>query len=370
MQKMQPIFESYEAAKAAGKQVALATVVRVVGSAYRRPGAKMLVTEDGESFGSVSGGCLEKDVVLRSAEIIREGSSALLQYGMSGSDDDFIFGVGAGCNGRVDILVEPDCTFERLDPISFDRDCLRKRETGVIATVFAVDGAARSCLSERVAFRSADPSRSSFNNADLAQSVVSASLDAFSEKRSISRRFSNDEGAIEVFMEVVQPPIQLVICGNGHDVVPLVGIARELGWQVKLLDPKVEEVPVDLRFRSGSRTAVAIMTHNYWHDVKFMRQFLTSDVAYIGLLGPKYRAQKILEEILATGPLPDDSQCSKVHAPIGLDIGAEAEAEIALSIVSEIQSVLHQRFGSSLRHRDGFIHERVQRDPDELPCLP
>jgi xanthine dehydrogenase accessory factor len=371
MKELQSIVDAAAEAERTGVQTLLATVVQVEGSTYRRPGAHLLVTEDGRFAGSISGGCLERDLVERARTLTRDGAPALVTYNTT--DDDLIVGFGAGCRGVVRILVERPAHDGRPDPVAFIRECLRRRRTGVLATLYQADGPVGVTCGERIALFEEGDAVGDICNAELRPRVAADARDALALGRSTTKAYSLASGAVRVFFDVIRPPVSLVICGAGRDAVPVVRMARELGWRVTVVDwrPALatrESVPMahDIvltpaeglseRVRLERCDAVLVMTHNYLQDRALLAQLLPSPVPYIGVLGPGARTQELLLELQSQRVAWTDAQLARLHAPVGLDIGAEEPETIALAILAEIQAVLAGRSGGSLRHRAGPIH--------------
>lgn len=265
-----------------GMRGVLVTVVRTEGSTYRRPGARVVITETGEATGAISGGCLERDLAERIRPWLVEMTPRMVRYDSTRADD-LVFGLGLGCRGILDLLVEP-----------FDAEHV----PGLSA--FRWNGR------DPVAWTTALP----------------------------------DGGE---FVEVIRPQRAVVVFGGGPDVEPLVRLGGQVGWRVEVVTTRD---PVDL---SGYDAAV-VMTHNFPRDAEILPRLLASPVAYIGLLGPKSRGDELLAE---TGAVPD----ARIHSPVGLDIGGETPAEIALSIVAEVQAVLNRRSAKALRDLNAPIHD-------------
>lgn len=292
----------------------LATVVEVQGSAYRRPGARMLLTLNGQSAGVINGGCLDADLHARTQNVLETGLAQLAVYDTT-SPQDIIFGLGLGCRGVVKILLEPAT---QLDWLGQDT---------TVEVVYEGEELGTRAITDR-------------------------------EK----------SGAQKSLVEKLEVPQKLIICGAGADVAPLQKIAANVGWEVQTLDLRApspsrvtfvdsvfirpEELP-ELEVSAGS--ACVIMTHNFLHDLELLKRLLPSPAAYIGLLGPRRRADELLDkmgsESLLPGISPTEEQLSRLYAPIGLDLGAETPEEIALSIVAEIQRVKRGKTGGSLRER-------------------
>ncbi|MDT5294198.1 MAG: xanthine dehydrogenase accessory factor [Acidobacteriota bacterium] len=386
MNELQAIVAAYAEASARGERTALATIVGVEGSAYRRPGARMLIAGNGRTTGALSGGCLERDVAERAARVLKTRGPEVVEYDTRGSED-IVWGLGLGCSGVVRILLESlhaGSHGERA--LRFISDCLQARGSGVLATVIAGNVKAEGCEYRPFAVGERLLLDASMNicGPPLADGLPAAriredALEILAGKRAASRSYEAGRGHIEIFFDVITPPRPLVIFGAEHDAVPLVHLARMLGWHVTVVDARargatrerfaeadevvlcgVEEVAA--RVSLTEDTAAVVMTHNYPIDVELLRVLLPSPVRYLGVLGPKQRTSKLLEEISGGASAPADSQHARLHSPTGIDLGAETPEEIALSIISEIKAVCAARGGGFLRDRNAPIH--VERLPD------
>ena len=313
MNEVQALLEAFDAANLRGERCALATVVSVEGSSYRRPGARMLVCEAGTSTGTISAGCLESDVVEHAKRVIRTGEAKLVEYDNTSTSDEMAWGLGLGCNGIVRVLVEP------LAPGSLYVDALRRSQAAAVTV-------------ERV-YRAPSPGGTTCR---------------------------------KVFVETLLPPVPLVVFGAGHDALPVVELARGLGWRTEVVDPQARPAslsrfaiadkvtlarPEDAgaQVRITPRTLTLLMSHNYSQDLALLGFLLASPARYIGVMGPRKRTERMLGQLAADGE-------ARLHFPVGLDIGANAPAEIALSIVAEMRAVLDGRRGGMLRERRGSIH--------------
>ena len=341
---------------APGEKAILATVVDVVGSGYRRPGARMLIDKNGFGIGTVSGGCLESDVLERAKKVLQTGEPTVITYDTT-KDENSVFGLGMGCRGIVRILLEPidkDSYF-----VSYFSEVLKKRKTCRIKTLISTTspelkiGARLFDLTSFAENFSADEVQEIQNLPEKSLSVETLSFGEF-------------------FVETIKPPLELKIFGAGFDVIPLVKFAKELGWRVSVIDHragyanaerlaeadeifvnKIEDL--DNAFFEDENAMAVVMTHNYDRDREILPRLLKSNFLYVGALGPKKRTEKILAEI---GGNFTDEQLAKLHAPVGLDIGADTPEAIALAIVAEIQAVLNGRDGGFLRNRIGSIYGR------------
>ncbi len=360
----------------------LATVVRIAGSAYRAPGARMLVTADGQTMGSISGGCLERDVQEQALELLQEGRTRLLTYDAT-TDEDLFLGTGLGCNGIVQILLEKLPHPGAPDLAAYLADCITGQQAGVAATVFAAEDNATIEAGQRLVLQADGSIAGDLVDTDLRVEIEKAMTqlhqriqeDPSTLPQSRPQTFEMPTGAVEVLLEPILPPVPLLICGAGYDALPLVRLASELGWHITVVDhrpvlarperfPQAQSVlhahaeqafgQLDL----SPRTIALVMTHNYLQDQTLLKGLLPSPARYIGLLGPRQRAQRILAELAKEGTAPTDAQLARLSSPVGLDLGAETAEEIALSIIAEIQAVLAGREGGRLRDRSGPIHDR------------
>jgi xanthine/CO dehydrogenase XdhC/CoxF family maturation factor/CTP:molybdopterin cytidylyltransferase MocA len=372
MKELQSIIDAYGEVEKEGERAALATVVKATGSTYRRAGARMLITADGQMVGSVSGGCLERDVREQARGVLQSNEPRVISYD-SMSDHDIVWGSGLGCNGIVEVLIEPLSHNGERGHMTFLADCLRRRQTAVLATVFAVEGRTKAKVGNRLMVSEQSPARSEIGDSDLAAAILGDSQEALESGRSRARTYEMTAGHAEVFIEVIQPPLPLVIFGAGHDAVPLVHLAKELGWHVTLVDPR-PGYATRMRFPSADalivcppeevlarveidrRTVAAIMTHNYLHDLELLRTLLPTPLRYIGILGPKRRTRRLLDDIQENGLALREERNNRLYGPIGLDIGADTPEEIALAVVAEITAVLAGRSGG-VRNREGPLHQ-------------
>lgn len=289
-----------------GQPLALATLVRAQGSSYRRPGARMLICHDGTTVGSLSGGCLEDEVARRAFEVLQTGTPSLMSF-----DTRLRF----GCNGAIEIFVE----------------AARESYLSELAQHFA---ARRSCR---------------------AVTVFSGAADQFGTRM----LRADEEPPVDAFVQKIEPPISLLLFGDGPDSAPLRSFAEILGWDVSEINQAS-----DLPANADARTAAVVKSHNYGRDFAALRHLLQLDLRYVGLLGPRKRRDQLLGALLDEGVSLD----AELFAPAGFDLGAETPEEIALAIVSEIQSVFAEASGESLRDRKAPIHGwNLVRKPAPAP---
>ena len=372
MKELREILNAYQSLQRQGKPAALATVVAVSGSSYRRPGARMLMTLDGPVAGGVSGGCLETDVFQRACLVMEQGKADLVTYDTT-EDGDIVFGVGLGCRGVIQILIEP-LIAPRPD-FAFLAGLIERRELGVCATVFRREGSGTARLGERLLLSETGDIHDDLNDSELARRVLTDAQVALTSGKSQTKEYDLTHGSVEVWIEALSPPQSLVIFGAGHDAPPLVRLAKELGWHVTVADPRPAYATTE-RFPQAdavhavspqealsvvtidARTAVVLLTHNYHQDLALLERLLPLSPRYLGVLGPKRRTERLLAELPAA--LQTDEALSRLHSPVGLDIGADSPELIALSILAEIQAVTAGRPGGFLRERPGPIYPPTQ----------
>jgi xanthine/CO dehydrogenase XdhC/CoxF family maturation factor len=350
----------------------LATVVRVEGSAYRRPGARMLIASDGTTTGMVSGGCLETDLADRAQAVLRGGSPRTVVYDMR-SPDDIVWGLGLGCDGEVRVLLE------LLDPESppewcrFAAAARTRRVHAAVATVF--ESSDPGCVGCRCWLDDCGTGGGTTGSDQLDVQLEAALRAALESGRSHNATWNWPEGRCSGLVEVVPPRVRLHLLGAGADAEPLVVQASALDWEVSVFDHRdsfaaaarfpgatrvscVDYANLDVdALRIDGRTALLLLTHHFLHDRTLLERLLESPAAYIGVLGPRRRLQRLLEQLAGDGFRPSASAMARLHGPVGLDIGSETPEEIALSALSEIQAVLTGRDGSPLRGLDRPLHD-------------
>lgn len=368
MKELRDILHAYDEAQRRAQPTALITVVKVSGSSYRRPGARMLVSGEGVLAGSVSGGCLEADVIRQARDVLRDGQPRLVTYNTT-DDRDIVFGVGLGCRGVIDILIEP-CNAESM---AFLAGLVGERRPGVLATLFRTEDDTSTHIGQRLMLGEEGQDIGSVTPPELAECLRRDALEALRAEASCVQTYSLPNGTAEAFLEFVAPPLSLVVCGAGPDAGPLARLAKEMGWHVTVWDERPgvatsERFPqADLtlacapeclpeRLAWNGRTAAVLTTHNYLRDLKLLEVLLPFPLPYLGVLGPRRRTEQMLADLRRDGvSLPDDLP-ARLHGPAGLDIGAGAPEQIALAIVAEIQAVCAGRSGGLLRDRPGPIY--------------
>jgi len=355
-------------------EMILATLVDVQGSGYRLAGARMLIDQDGKSIGTVSGGCLEADILERAKNVLRTREPTVVSYDTT-KDDNSVFGLRMGCRGVVRVLLESAKENEGLD---FIRECFDRRQQGSITTLISKTDSVDIALAARYFSRSGTSMIAAQSGGKLNGLFSPVSRDAataMKDGRSRCETYQTTVGNIEFFHEVINPPTAILIFGAGHDTVPLARLAAQLGWRISVVDhrpawategrfPDADNIVVgrtselnDVLFTDINSVAV-VMNHNYDADRDILGRLLRSSCRYIGVLGPKQRTEQLLDDLRGRGMEITDEQRDRLYAPVGLDIGASTPEGIALSIVAEIKAVLAGREGGSLKYRQAPIYDR------------
>ncbi len=376
MKELHDILKAIDRVRERGEKAVLVTIVKAKGSTYRRPGARMLMTLDGDIVGSISGGCLEGDVFEHAKKVIQSGEPVVVNYDTS-SDDDVVWGLGLGCSGVVHVLIE-SLQHVKQDHIEFLKECVSEQKPGALATLFHAEGGSGMKIGERLILRgdgTADGTISDTGkNSGLSTAILLDAQEALRSGRSVVKEYPISSGTAEVFIEAIKPAVPLILFGAGHDAIPVVGLAKDQGWNITVVDsraafaskdrfPKADRVilsnsgTIRSHVRIDAYSVAVIMTHNYAHDLNILRELLAVRLRYLAILGPKKRTQKLLQDLAKEGIEPTEQQLALLYSPAGLDIGAESPEEIALAIVGEIQAVLAGRGAGLLRNRKGPIHQ-------------
>jgi len=323
---------------------ALATVVSTAGSTYRKPGARMLIFADGSYLGLLSGGCLEADLKVHAQEVIERASTRAVEYDMRGPDD-ILFGMGAGCEGAMRVLIEParagGGAAEALETAG------RILRTGEPTCLVAVHEATELPLG-------------TYSLSSLPAFLRDAARGVLAERASREIDLERGPARVRAFAQFLAPPPHLLVCGAGPDARPVVSAARAMGWRVTVVDHRpayadAEQFPGALVVRADARAlldavdvsrchAAVVMSHHLPSDVEYLRALARAGRPdYVGLLGPVARRHRIAEEL---GPLAQELQ-PRLRGPVGIDIGAVIPEAIALAIVSEVHAWLAGRLRST-----------------------
>jgi xanthine/CO dehydrogenase XdhC/CoxF family maturation factor len=351
MRELREILAALERARASGESAVLATLMKVAGSAYSGPGARLLVLPDGTIAGTLGAGCFERDLVGHAGRVRGSGVPEMVRYDLT-VDDDKPWGLGMGCRGKLDLLLEPAPPGRLPEHIAFLRDAARARQAAVVATLFRTGQGPAPSLGQRAMIRADGHAEGSLLDGPRGARVRADARQALEAGRTMLFRHRSPRGADEVLAEFVAPPIALFVCDGGRDAGPLVRLAEELGWQVT--QAAKNGIPSGL----DQRSAAIVMSHHYERDLALLAALLPSPARYVGILGSKSRTRDLLRDLAKRGAKPTRAQLARLHGPVGLDLGGETPSEVALSIVAEIQAVFAGRRGGALRARKGPIHDR------------
>jgi xanthine dehydrogenase accessory factor len=381
---MKEIFEILKARAAASHvPYALATVVRVEGSSYRRPGARMLIGMNGRVAGSVSGGCLEKDVISKGLEVMITGLPQVASYDTT-DEDDLAFGTSLGCQGRIELWIERILPGNAWPLEDFVNRILHERKPCALATIYRGHGDGAKLTGH--CHDSVDAALSGVLDPEQAADLTTQMEVILGTKKARSVAYESPRGGIELLLERIAPPISLLLFGGGHDVPPLVRLAKEMGHHVTVIDRRAEFADphrfpgadavllakpsqVLERISCHDLCAVVLMNHHYETDRDLLGIFHATPLAYLGMLGPRKRTIKIVDELAQGGVVFPPGALEKLHAPAGLDIGSENPEEIALSILAEMQAILGSGRAVHLRDRFSPIHA-PDHEAQESPVKP
>lgn len=330
-----PLLRDFRELQARGEACVLATVVATAGSTYRKSGAQMLITAQAELHGLLSGGCLEVDLVDRARRVLDTGRAELASYDMRG-EDDLLFGLGSGCEGAMEVLLQRVGCAEAWQPLAHADDCVRAGRAETLALILSGGAAGRAWWSGG-------------GDAPWPEPPDCAQARAGGGARVIECRAGGQ--ALRVLLLPLQPPPGLLICGAGADAVPLAQLAVSLGFAVTVCDhrpalaAKARFPHCDVHCQPATRVAAGldparfraavVMSHHLASDEAYLRALASqSQVGYVGLLGPAARRTRLLE---ALGPAAA-ALWPRLHAPVGLDIGARTPEAIALAIAAELHA--------------------------------
>jgi xanthine dehydrogenase accessory factor len=375
MKDLREIIKAYEAAMHAGKKSALAAVVHLDGSSYRRPGARMLVTDEGELTGAISGGCLEGDALRKAMLALSQQQSKLVTYDTN-DEDDATVGIQLGCAGIIQVLFEPINPGNPGNPIQLLRKVVALRQKSVLVTLFSLEDKRNEQPGTCLLMEENGNISGTIPYPELHDAIMEDVHEAMERRSSFFKNYISKNLSITAFIEFLQPAVSLVVVGAGNDAIPMMQIADSIGWEIRVVDGRsthakperfvsacqvvvskpekvLEQIPID------EQTVFVMITHNYNYDLAMLKSLLQRKVTYIGMLGPKKKLDRMLEELRNEGMQLSKEQLESIYGPVGLEIGAETAEEIALSIIAEIKAVLSGKPGGSLRNKPDVIHSRT-----------
>ncbi len=376
MRELDVIIKKYQELKSQNVSCILATVVHVEGSSYRRAGARMLVDEYGNITGAISGGCLEGDALRKALFALDRQENKLVTYDTS-DEEDAVIGAQLGCNGIIQVLFEPINYTEENNPCELLKAITEQEVPMAISVVFDLDKTQHQqgtilVTDENEAVLGQQISK------DLQQALLLKGKEVINENASYFAELTTEEKTHFVFIQIHQPPAKLILVGAGNDAQILAQQADLLGWKVTVTDgrpthankerfvgscqvivTKPEETLKNINI--DNRTCFVLMSHNYNYDLSVLKLLLgNSETPYIGILGPLKKYERMLNELADEGVEVSKEDLAKIHAPVGLEIGAETPAEIGLSILAEIQSVLTNKGARPLKQKTEPIHDTKQ----------
>ena len=356
MKEIRRIVETYKSWEA-DQEMVLATVVNVEGSSYRRIGARMLISQNGNWIGGISGGCLEGDLLKHAKKVLINRKSSLITYDTR-EDDNYQIGIGLGCQGRIDVFLQP-INKENPDPIQILENCLNYRNEEVLLIPFSSTNPEDELIGQMA-----------FDNELLKAPLVSVMHAEIKEAResgkSCVRTIEYYGEKVKVLVEVIRPNFRLIVIGDNYDIYPFIGLANEMGWEIHLVakmkklnkeviqriskiwsPDELEKIPLD------GYTAVVSMAHDIKTDTASLEYFHNKKLGYFGMLGPRKRFFRMKDDLGLS-----EIEVQHINAPIGLDIGASSPEEIGAAICSEIVRIFNGGEGMSLNKKPGYIHKR------------
>lgn len=355
------------------EEAVLASVVKVEGSAYRRPGARMLISMLGMTEGTISGGCLESAVAQKAWWLTERGRPVLQRYSSAAGEDEEDGLFGLGCNGTLHLLLERHSHASPAPAIGLLREIVRQGQPGAMARVIVCPAQGPIRLGQYLLCEPRDVWRSDLADESLRAELTQALQQTLHDGRSTSQRYNTAEGEVEVFCEYIAAPRRLLIFGAGHDAQPLVDMAKLMGLHVTVIDsrshfarpgrfPRADSVrclglesPFDWATLADGAAAL-VMSHSYRQDRYWLNALLHCRPAYIGQLGPRNRTERLLAEVL--DPHSEQPGLDVLHYPMGLDLGGDTPQSVALAALAEITAVFNGRQGGQLKNRSGTIHGR------------
>lgn len=378
------VLESVKDLLDTGREGVLATITTVEGSAYRRPGAKMVIPVDGDGVGSITAGCLEDEVLALAESVLADGTPRVETFDLMNDDD--VWGLGVGCNGIIDILLEPITAEYR--PVL---DAYEANDPVGVATVLSSDSEATEQWT-RVYCPAGEPR--SVTGGTIAEGILDAVVEACEQARQqdvsttleiegnsgtvedASGTVEDATGTVEVFVDGISPPPTLLLFGTGHDIDPLVELGKQNGFRVTVVgyrgaafsddrferaDTVISTSPRDIaRDVPIPENAYAVVaTHNFIDDRLTIDELVTTQVEYIGLMGPRERFEEMLDAFEDEGRTLSQTELQTVYTPVGLNLGGGSPQQIATSIISEVLAVANDREPVHLTEREGPIHDRI-----------
>jgi xanthine dehydrogenase accessory factor len=375
MSELQRLLTAYDRQRQTENPCALATVTEVEGSSYRRPGARMLVTDDGQLTGSISGGCLEGDALRRARRVMLTGKSEIIVYDSTDIEEDLQHGAQLGCEGTIHILLESINYADQNNPIELLRKTSRQDYPVVLITILAAKNSIGHLAGKRVLITDLNQQEITLTGDQSADALIrNDALDVLNSRQSSTQNYNIGTETARLFLEVILPAPQLTIYGAGNDAQPLVRMAVGLGWRVHVVDGRSPQATVQ-RFSEAESVQVVklaelekypfnagyavLMSHNYHYDFAVLQQLaFFKPVNYIGILGPRKKTDRLMTDLYKNNIVLGEAENERLYGPVGLNIGAETAEEIAVAVMAELLAVRHRANAGFLRELDGPIHKR------------
>jgi xanthine/CO dehydrogenase XdhC/CoxF family maturation factor len=388
MSDLYALLDALDQANSTKIDAVLATVVKVEGSAYRRPGARMLIPHFGQTVGTISGGCLEQELAKKAWWLTESGEAVVRRYSTAAQEDedaddeDAALTFGLGCNGTVHVLLERHDAGKQSLLLDVLQQVKATGQPAALATVISVGRKNRVRVGARMGLNAFMSACEGIRCQALQHALQGDLRSTLARKKSQLMIYGSGADEVEVFLEYIAPQRRLMIFGAGHDAQPLVRFARDLNWHVTVVDGRahfarperfpganhVIVAPINEPFNLSSAVdgaAVVIMTHSYRQDRYWLENVLQCSPAYVGQLGPRERTERLLDEMGASDRSPE--VVPGLHFPIGLDLGGDTPASVALAIVGEITAYLNERSGGMLKYRKTTIHQACE--PTRSPAV-
>jgi xanthine dehydrogenase accessory factor len=346
------LLQFFDSRKSRNEPLVLATVFETQGSTYSKPGSHMLIDGNGVFQGMLSGGCLEGDLAIRAQVVLESGKAQAVTYDL-GVDDDEVWGLGVGCDGLMRIFLQPMWSGNDFQPFTEIADVLRGAASCVVATI--IESASSRMPVGAGAVVHDNKVQALGLDQEIASEIAPEARMALQDKqsRSLNIRVGSDD--ICVLLGYIETPPRILVLGAGPDAEPVVNFAAEMGWHCTVVDHRqayvdngnfagavaVLQSPVDQLGEQINLTTfdmALVMSHHLVSDRNYLRQLANTDIAYIGLLGPAGRRDRLLSEL---GDVADDLN-GRLFGPAGLDIGGRGPAPIALSIIAQMQMQLRR----------------------------
>ncbi|MGB5245907.1 MAG: XdhC family protein [Woeseia sp.] len=345
------LLQSFHEWRAQKRDLVLATVYETAGSTYSKAGAQMLIDDEGNFQGMLSGGCLEGDLAARAAAVLKSGLPQSVTFDLGGSDDG-LWGLGVGCDGVMRVFLQPLDAANSYEPFASVASILAGDAPGVLATVIGTGG---ESLAGATLAQHANLTQSNGMPAALQQQLQQCIAEVLETKKTAMFQASLAGAALDVLVALVEPPPRVLVLGGGLDAQPMVRLIAELGWRVTLQDHRpayiqkgdfsealqilsVPAAELATHVELSTFDAAIVMSHHLATDRIYLELLADTSIGYIGLLGPPSRRERLLQD------LADRERLSgRVHGPAGLDIGGRGPASIAVSIVAEMHQQLMRR---------------------------